>query len=93
MTVTALLEASRQAHTRYRAAAGRIGTKGTVIQEPALLSCGDAVRAALAARTEAHALDPTHSDPAWHAQAQAMRASHEALVAFYVAYLARDVAA
>lgn len=94
MTVAALLTAAREAHTRYRNAAGRIGKDGKVSESPQLLACGQAIRDALAARTEAHALDPEYLDLAWIEDQQVMKGqSNEALVAFYAAYLAGDAAA
>ena len=92
-TVAALLQAASAAHGRYSYARGLMA-QGRLTRRPDLLACGQAVRAALAARIEAHALDPQHTDPAWIADQQAMRGqSHDAMVAFYSAYLARDVAA
>ena len=91
--VRVLLEVSHAAHKRYREFAGRIDKKGHIAQHPDLIACGHAVRDALKARADAHALDPAHTDPAWHENEQAMRASHDALVDFYVGYLARASAA
>ena len=84
-----LLAEARDAHARYRAASGRIDTTGKVSQAPHLMTCGDFVRAALKLRTDAHAADPTHADPAWIDDAQQMKGqTNDALIAFYTAYLA-----
>lgn len=89
--VASLLQAAREAHTRYRNASGRIGNDGKVSQSPKLTVCGRAIQEALTARTEAHVLDPQHTDPAWLEDQQAMKGqTHDALVAFYVAYLAPE---
>lgn len=90
MTVAQLLSTSRQAHQRYRSLAGRIGKDGKVNVQPRLGACGDAIREALAARTDADALDPAHTDHAWLDDAEAMRSDHASLVQFYVAYLAPE---
>lgn len=92
--VATLLQAARAAHTRYRTAAGRIGKSGKVVDAPDLRSCGLAVREALKARADAHVLDPQSLDPAWQEDTQAMQGhTNDALMAFYVAYLARAEAA
>lgn len=90
MTVADLLNASRAAHRRYRQQAGRISDKGTVSQAPNPLAGGDGLRDALKLRTEAHQLDPEHTDPAWQIDAHAMNgSSHDALMDFYVRALSR----
>jgi hypothetical protein len=90
-TVAALLQAAAAAHGRYSHARG-VMAQGQMRRRPDLLACGQAVRDALAARIEAHALDPQHTDPAWIADQQAMHGqSHDAMVTFYASYLARDL--
>lgn len=92
--VATLLAVARAAHARYREASGRIGKDGKVSQRPQLLACGAAVRDALKARVDAHALDPQQRDPAWREDEAAMKGqSNDALVDFYVPYLARAEAA
>lgn len=87
--VARLLAEARAAHQQYRASSGLM-KEGRRIQAPNLLACGQAVQAALSARTEAISRDPQHDDPAWQLDRQAMRgASNEALVTFYAGYLAR----
>ena len=90
--VATLLEAARQAHTRYRSAAGRIDQRGKVSQAPQLRTCGQAVREALKARADAHALDPQRTDSAWHIDEAAMQGqTNTALMDFYLQYLLRAV--
>lgn len=72
MTVAELLDASRRAHEQYRKniphlrANAKTGTLDTIN--------GDAIaslqhlREARQLRSEAHALDPDHADPAWAAE-------------------------
>ena len=87
MTVAQLLEQSRAAHKTYRQHAGRM-KQGKLASPIKLDLCGEAVRTALKARTEAHALDPTHSEQAWADDMLQMLATHAELVAHYVKYLA-----
>lgn len=94
MTVAELLQYARQAHQRYSQARGRINRDGKVSKPTNLLQCGQAIREALAARTEAQALDPRRTEMAWLEDAQEMQGvSSDTLVEFYAQYLARDVAA
>ena len=87
MTVAQLLEQARQAHTRYRDHAGKV-KEGRTVQAPQLTVCGQAVQEALTTRMTAEGLDPTHQDPAWIHDAQAMKGqTNEALMAFYAKYL------
>ena len=87
MTVAQLLEQSRAAHKTYRQHAGRM-KEGRLASPIKLDLCGDAIRTALKARTEADALDPAHSDSAWAEDLVQMQATHAELVAFYCKYLA-----
>ena len=98
MTVSALLEQSRLAHMRYRDAAGKIDSTGKVSTQADLQQCEQAVRDALAARMDAHALDPEHADPAWQVPAvshkpQSHHEMHDALLEHYGRYLARTASA
>ncbi|OGT58007.1 MAG: hypothetical protein A3E01_18470 [Gammaproteobacteria bacterium RIFCSPHIGHO2_12_FULL_63_22] len=89
MTVAEMLSMSRAAHLRYRQAAGRINAHGMVSQPTRLTVAGRAVQEALSLRTDAHALDPVHEDPAWLVDEQANRGqTHTQLVEFYCRYLA-----
>lgn len=88
LTISDLLTAARQAHTRYRQAAGRIDTHGKVSQEPRLTEAGSHVQAALSARLEAERLDPQRTDPAWAEDViNGVRVDHDAMVTFYAQYL------
>lgn len=88
--VVALLKAAQTAHTRYRAAAGRIDKQGKVSQRPDLRACGTAVKEALIARLEATRLDPLEEDPAWIDDRQVMKGqTSDELIDFYSQYLAR----
>lgn len=81
MSVADLLSQSRTAHDRYRRLSHDTKNRDLVGQ-------GEAVRAALLARLEAHQLDPDQADPAWIADQQAMKGqSSSALVIFYGRYL------
>ena len=89
--VAQLLEASRQAHTRYRTAAGRINKDGKVAVDNNPVDGTAALAEARSLRRQAHALDKRHVDPAWAADEQAMKGNtHEALLAFYDDYLGRS---
>lgn len=85
--VSLWLAQARDAHAVYRAHTGRM-KEGRQVSATQLDLCGDAVRAALKARAEADALDPTHSDIAWADDLVQMKATHAELVAHYVKYLA-----
>lgn len=76
MTIADLLAASRSAHMRYRQL--HATSKG---QD--LLGMGQAIQEALSARTEAHALNPKQTDPAWLSDQQANKGlTSEALLVF-----------
>lgn len=81
MTVAETLQASREYHQAYRAAL------------PSRTSPGDptgvhnALWSARQYRQAAQDLDPTHTDPAW--QAEAATHDHAALLAFYLEQLSR----
>lgn len=76
MTVPDLLAASRAAHMRYRQL--HATSKGTD-----LLGMGQAIQDALRTRTEAEAIDPFHSDPAWVSDRHANKGiTSEALLVF-----------
>lgn len=91
MGVADLLAAARTAHQRYRQAAGRIDKHGKVTRHVQLAVTGDAVREALALRTEADRLDPERSDSAWLEDAAAMQGQvNTEIVTFYVRYLAPE---
>lgn len=89
-TVTDLLAQSRQAHQEYRdnvprmhsAAPGAV--KAAQVDGDAI-TAGDALWLACRLRVEAHALDPTLSDPAW--QDEAVSHDHDALLEFYAKQL------
>lgn len=81
MTVSAHLEAARLAHRQYRQIHAQ--SKGAN-----LAGMGQAVHEALSHRAEAEACDPQFTDQAWALDAIDMKASHEALCAFYVRFLA-----
>ncbi len=84
-TVAELLADSTAAHLRYRQAAGRTDKDGRVISPPNDIEAEAAIREALSARLEAHALDPDHADAAWIGP----KATHDDLVKFYDRYLAQ----
>jgi hypothetical protein len=78
--VAALLQRSRLAHARYRAAkprmvpqpGGMVATPGNPMQAVA------ALQDAFQARWDADAMDPDHEAPSWEMEAQ-----HDELMAFY----------
>ncbi len=69
MSVADLLAQSRAAHGRYRQAAGHIDRTGGVILQPDDHAARLHIVDALHARQQAEAADPTHTDPAWSADA------------------------
>jgi hypothetical protein len=83
------LTASRAAHARYRNAAGRIDIKGDVAETKRHDACRLALQDAYDHRMAADALDPKHDDPDW---ANDVKATHDQLVQFYAAQLARYAA-
>lgn len=78
-----LLAQSRAAHVRYQAACPHAENHGGVITitAPDLTAQSQAIRDAHAARTQAHALDPTHTSPSWRGEPPNYR--HDELMAFY----------
>lgn len=86
-TVAALLQASRDAHQRYREAVPRRVAHG----ESTLAVPGDSVLAGAALvqacrwRAEAHVTDPQQTDPAW--RDEPITHDHDALLDFYVQQL------
>jgi hypothetical protein len=84
LTVAELLTASKQAHAEYRRWAGTIDKQGKVAQPYDEPRCVAAVEKALATMEQAHALDPTHTDPAWQSPEGQLR---EPLTRFYLKFL------
>lgn len=65
MTVGEALQQSREAHARYRHAAGHIDGFGKVSESPNNEAARLAVVDAMTFRRKAEGMDPTHDDPAW----------------------------
>jgi hypothetical protein len=87
MTVAELLQASRDAHQRYREAVPHRVTSGasTVIVAGDAEVAGQALHEACRLRTEAHVLDPQRIDPAW--QDEPSTHDHDTLLDFYATQL------
>lgn len=87
MTVAEFLQASREAHQRYRDAVPHRVTSGasTVIVAGDVELAGQALNEACRLRAEAHVLDPQRLDPAW--QDEPPTHEHDALLDFYVRQL------
>lgn len=84
MTVADLLRQSREAHARYRRAAGHIDQLGSIADQPNPDAARLAVVDALEFRNQADALDPSHDDPAWSDDTAANKGVPSAtLVHFY----------
>lgn len=89
MTVAELLAASRAWHERYRHASGTIDSHGRVAAPPRISEAGAFVLEALRLRTDAHALDPDQTSPAWSIDRAVNKGQpSDRLVDFYVSYLA-----
>lgn len=83
MSVPDLLAASRAAHVRYR-------TLHDASKNTATAEMRAAVAEAYDTRLAAHALDPSHVDPAWAIDVFTDQpVSSDDLMAFYGSYLAR----
>jgi hypothetical protein len=81
MTVSDLLQQSREAHQRYRDALPNRGSVG----DPGIARAS--LMQALDYREQADVADPTHTEPAWAAEASTH--DHVALLLFYRQQLSR----
>lgn len=87
MTVTELLAKSRDAHARYRHAAGHVRRDGAIAEQPNNPLARDVVSEALDYRQQAETLDPDHDDSAWNIDQAAMKGQASAtLIKFYQSF-------
>lgn len=85
--ISALLGQSRAAHDRKKKAAGLTDKDGKITRTPDYREAEAEMREALRLREEAHALDPDHTSPAWHADQLANKGlSHQQIVEWMQAY-------
>jgi len=89
MTVAQLLEQSHAAHIRYREAIPRriAGGESTIVVPGDATAAYQALFDACRLRTEALALDPQRTDPAWLDEVPVR--DHDALLTFYADQLSR----
>lgn len=87
MSIGELLQASCEAHLRYRENLPRRIANGasTVVLQGDTVAAGQALFDACRLRADAHVLDPKRLDPAWADQPDTF--PHDALLDFYVGQL------